>query len=29
MYQEVKIGEKKFPMLAMASCDFYYKNCFV
>lgn len=28
MYQEVKIGEKKFPMLAMASCDFYYKNCF-
>lgn len=28
MYGEIKIGDKKVPMLAMASTDIYYKRIF-
>lgn len=28
MYGEVKIGDKKVPMLSMASCDIYYERIF-
>lgn len=28
MYNVVKIGEKEIPMLAMASCDVYYRQIF-
>lgn len=28
MYNEVKIGDKKVPMLSMASVDIYYRNIF-
>ena len=28
MYNTVKIGERMVPMMAMASCDVYYRNIF-
>ena len=28
MYNEIKIGDKTVPMLAMASTDIYYRNIF-
>lgn len=28
MYQIVQIGDKEIPMLAMASCDLYYRQIF-
>jgi hypothetical protein len=28
MYNTVKIGDKAVPMMAMASCDVYYRNIF-
>lgn len=28
MYQIVQIGDKEVPMLAMASCDLYYRQIF-
>ncbi len=28
MYNTVKIGERLVPMMAMASCDVYYRNIF-
>lgn len=28
MFNNVKIGERTIPMMAMASCDVYYRNIF-